>query len=54
MAQKRDVLSAMFPVLVLALIVAVLLGGWWLFPRFQNWVARNDCIAAGRTDCQFN
>jgi hypothetical protein len=46
--------SPVFPALVLAVIVAIMLGGWWLFPRFQGWMARNDCVAAGHTDCQFN
>ena len=39
------------PVLVLAAIVALMAGGWWLFPRWQASMARADCEAAGHTNC---
>jgi hypothetical protein len=37
--------------LVLAAIVLLLLAGWFLFPRFQAYMARQDCIAAGHINC---
>jgi hypothetical protein len=36
---------------VLAAIVLLLLAGWFLFPRFQAYMARQDCIAAGHINC---
>lgn len=39
------------PVLVLALLAALLLGGWWLFPKLYELVSYRDCVASGRTDC---
>jgi hypothetical protein len=39
------------PVLLLALLAAAMLGGLWLFPRLQAYIAHEDCIAVGRTDC---
>ena len=45
--------SRLVPVLILAGIVAAGLLAVWLFPIFQGWVAHQDCVAAGRTDCGF-
>ncbi len=39
------------PLLALFGVVLLLLAGWWLFPRLQRVVAREDCIAAGYTNC---
>jgi hypothetical protein len=44
-------LSSLFPALVLAGLLALLVGGWWLFPRLHAYVAMQDCFASGRTDC---
>jgi hypothetical protein len=43
--------SRWLPSAVLAGIVLLLLAGWWLFPRFQAYMAREDCIAAGHINC---
>jgi hypothetical protein len=39
------------PLIALAVIVMLLLAGWWLFPAVQEWLAGKDCIASGRTNC---
>lgn len=46
-AGGRDLLS----VLLLVVLIAALAGGYWLFPRFQNYMNNQDCVAAGRTNC---
>jgi hypothetical protein len=43
--------SALLPALVLVGLVAAGLLVWWLFPVFQGWVAHQDCVAVGRTNC---
>lgn len=43
--------SNWLPALVLATLVALMAGGWWLFPRLQASMARADCEAAGHTNC---
>ena len=43
--------SHLFPILVLAGFVMAGLLAWWLFPVFQGWVAHQDCVALGRTNC---
>jgi hypothetical protein len=40
------------PVLVLVGVLAVALLGWWLYPKLQHYMAEQDCIATGRTNCQ--
>ncbi len=35
----------------LAAVLLVLLGGWLAFPRFQQAMAWQDCVASGRTNC---
>jgi hypothetical protein len=37
--------------LTVAAVVLVLLAGWWLFPRVQAYLAHEDCVATGRTNC---
>lgn len=44
-------LNSWLPGLVLALLVVIMVGAWWGFPYLQSWIARNDCIATGRTNC---
>jgi hypothetical protein len=39
------------PVLVLAGLVVLGLLGWWLYPRLQQFMSVQDCIATGRTNC---
>ena len=39
------------PVLVLLAAACLGAGGWWVFPSLQSAVARQDCVARGRTDC---
>ena len=43
--------SHLFPILVLGGLVVAGLLAWWLFPVFQGWVAHQDCVALGRTNC---
>ena len=43
--------SRLFPVIVLAIVAALALLGWSLFPVVQGFVARQDCVAVGRTNC---
>lgn len=43
--------SGLVPILALALLVGVLLLGYWLFPRLQRFVAYQDCIASFHTNC---
>ncbi len=40
------------PMLVLVGVVAVMLLGWWLYPKLQRYMSEQDCIATGRTNCQ--
>jgi hypothetical protein len=37
--------------LVLALVVGLALAAWVVFPVAQRWVANQDCVASGRTNC---
>jgi hypothetical protein len=39
------------PVAVLAAAVILGLLVWWLYPKAQSYIARQDCIATGRTNC---
>ncbi len=43
--------SRLFPVLALAIVLGIGLLAWWLFPIVQGFVARQDCVATGRTNC---
>ncbi len=43
--------SRAFPLLVLGALVALGLVVWLLFPVVQGWIAHQDCIAVGRTNC---
>lgn len=43
--------SRLLPLVVLLGVVALGLLGWWLFPLLQGWVASQDCIASGHTNC---
>ena len=43
--------SPLLPVLVLAGMVVLGLLIWLGFPVVQAWVARQDCVATGRTNC---
>ena len=51
MADPQSRQSSLLPALVLALLVALMAGAWFGFPYFQAWMARNDCVATGRTNC---
>ena len=51
MPDDPDPPSSLLPALVLAFLVALMLGGWWGFPHLQAWMNRNDCVATGRTNC---
>lgn len=43
--------AKLFPAVTLVLLLVVLVGGWLLFPVVQNYMAEQDCIASGRTNC---
>jgi hypothetical protein len=43
--------SSILPGLLLALLIALMVGAWYGFPYLQSWMARNDCVATGRTNC---
>jgi hypothetical protein len=47
----ESALHRLLPVLVLAAFVGLCLLGWWLFPVVQGWIAYQDCVALGRTNC---
>ncbi len=51
MSDQTPPQSRLVPVLILAAIVAAVLLAVWLFPVVQGWIARQDCVARGRTDC---
>jgi hypothetical protein len=53
MADKDDTPRFdLVPVLVLLGLLIVGLLAWWLYPRLQHYMAEQDCIATGRTNCQ--
>ncbi len=39
------------PILILAAIVVLILLGVWLFPRLQDALSFQDCVATGRANC---
>ncbi len=43
--------SRFMPVLVLGGILMLGVLAWLLFPTLQGWIAGQDCIATGRTNC---
>ena len=43
--------SRLFPVLALAAVIVLGLLAWRLFPVVQGFIARQDCVATGRTNC---
>lgn len=43
--------SRFMPVLVLGGILILGVLAWLLFPTLQGWIAGQDCIATGRTNC---
>ena len=49
--EPRNGPSGLGPALVLLALAALLLGGWWLFPRFSAYMARQDCVASGHVTC---
>jgi hypothetical protein len=42
----------LLPVIVLVWLVILMLLGWWVYPKLQHYMAEQDCIATGRTNCQ--
>ncbi len=49
--QGPSPLPSLMPFVVLALILLLIYAGVMLFPMVQRYVAQQDCIATGRTDC---
>lgn len=43
--------TSYLPIITLILLVILLVGGWLLFPKVQAYMAEQDCIATGRTNC---
>ncbi len=41
----------LLPILTLVAIVALILVGFWLFPRLQDALSFQDCVATGRANC---
>ncbi|MCL2428112.1 MAG: hypothetical protein FWD12_02635 [Alphaproteobacteria bacterium] len=41
----------LLPVLILAGVVLLALIAWRLFPLLEHWLAYQDCVATGRTNC---
>jgi hypothetical protein len=41
----------LWPTLILVLLVLALIGGVWLFPPVSAYMAQQDCIASGHTNC---
>lgn len=39
------------PLLVLAGVVVLALIGWRLYPVVEHWIAYQDCVGTGRTNC---
>jgi hypothetical protein len=35
----------------LAVVLAVIVGGVWAFPRIYAFMSQQDCIGSGRTNC---
>lgn len=48
---KPSPLPSLMPFVVLALILALIYAGVMLFPVIQGYIAQQDCIGRGRTDC---
>jgi hypothetical protein len=48
---QGTVFGALLPMLVLALLCLALGGGVLLFPRIAAYMARQDCVASGHTNC---
>ena len=44
--------SRWVPALVLLAVLMLCLAGWWWFPALQGWMATQDCIASGHTNCR--
>jgi len=40
-----------FAIIVLVGIIAVIVGGWLIFPAVTHYMQHQDCVAVGRTNC---
>ena len=49
--RKPSPVPTLLPFIVMALILLVIYLGVLLFPKVQDYVRRQDCIATGRTNC---
>lgn len=49
MAQRGEGRRDLFPLIALAAVVLLMIGGVVLFPRIAGWLHYQDCIAAGYT-----
>jgi hypothetical protein len=53
MADEDDTRRFDFLPVVVLVGLAILAGlGWWLYPKLQHYMAQQDCIAVGHTNCQ--
>jgi Tfp pilus assembly protein PilN len=52
MAERRPRRSwDLVGIATLVALLLLLLGGWLVFPRLQNEIAWQDCVASGRMNC---
>jgi len=49
--KPRPSAGNLLPALVLGVLVLLIAGGVWLFPRVAAYMARQDCIATGHVNC---
>jgi hypothetical protein len=51
MSEQEPRAARLLPAITLVLLLLVLVGGWLLFPVLHAYIAEQDCIASGRTNC---
>ncbi len=50
-APHHSAVTRLLAPLVLVLLIALIAGGVWLFPRAAAFMNRQDCIATGHVNC---
>ncbi len=48
---EQDSSGRLLTVAAFAIVLVLLVGGFLLFPRLQQVIGFQDCVATGRTDC---
>jgi uncharacterized membrane protein len=51
MPDDKNSRTQLLPLVTFVLLVAALVAGVWVFPRIYAYMAEQDCIASGRTNC---